>query len=191
MAISKTERGRAALQSHSAEMSLAERRALILCDGVRSRDDIVAMLGPKALAALERLLSEGYLTLEDAKAPRLVAAVPRAATAPAPAAAPPVVSPPHAASRRSLAVSKMYLLDMLQLQRDAESASLRADIQTSPSEDELIYRMMQGLRHLQAIATVSYAQRVGNRLAEILPEAYLPKLDQARAAWLESVSAAA
>ncbi|HEV8695752.1 MAG TPA: hypothetical protein VGQ93_16445 [Lysobacter sp.] len=192
MAISKTERGRAALKVHSADMSLAERRALILCDGVRSRDDIVTMLGPNALSALERLLREGYLTLDAVQTPRLVAAggVQVTTTPPlAPAAA--IASTSPAASRRSLAVSKMYLLDMLQLQRDAESVSLRADIQTSPSAEELIYRMMKGLRHLQAIATVSYAQRVGERLAEILPEAHLPKLDQARTAWLESISAVA
>ena len=85
----------------------------------------------------------------------------------------------------------MYLLDMLQLQRDAESASLRAEIQTSPSEEELVYRILKGLRHLQAIATTGYAQRVGERLAEILPEAHLPKLDQTRATWLQSVPAVA
>ena len=193
MALSKTERGRAALQAHSADMSLAERRALILCDGMRSRDDIVAMLGANALSALERLLREGYLTLDGtpAQTPRLVATDGVQVNTPPPAPAASTASTPRTASRRSLAASKMYLLDMLQLQRDAESISLRAEIQTSPSEEELTYRMMKGLRHLQAITTVGYARRVGDRLAEILPEAYLPKLDQARAAWLESVSAVA
>jgi hypothetical protein len=193
MAPSKTERGRAALQARSADLSLAERRVLILCDGKRNRDDVVAMLGPNALSAVERLLREGYLALAGGAVPmpRLVADM-GAYIAP-PAANPPAPRAPaaRATSRRSLAASKMYLLDMLQLQRDAESASLRAEIQTSPSEEEMVYRMLKGLRHLQAVATTGYARRVGKRLAEILPEAHLPKLDQTRAAWLQSVPAVA
>lgn len=178
----KTQRGRDALLAHSGGgLTLSERRVLILCDGVRSRDDLVGLLGTSALTALAKLQGEGYLSVEK----RVVAAVrrPVAPDAPAPAAASesrPIRA--DAASRRSLAASKMYLLDMLQLQRDPESASLRAAIQTSPSEDELLYRMMKALRHLQAVASVSYAMRVAERLAEILPERYLPKLEQARAA---------
>ena len=85
----------------------------------------------------------------------------------------------------------MYLLDMLQLQRDAESASLKAAIQTSPSEDELVYRLMQALRHIQSIANATYAQRVAERVAEIIPEAHLPKLEQARTEHLVLASAVA
>lgn len=196
MALSKTERGQAALQAHATSgLNLAERRVLILCDGRRRRDDIVALLGANALSMLERLLQDGYLTLDGhtPATPHLVAlegrtVAPAAPRAPRPAPTQPL---PRAASRRSLAASKMYLVDMLQLQRDPESVSLRTDIQTSPSEDEMVYRMMKGLRHLQDVATSSYARRVGDRLAEILPETYLPRLDEARAAWLESVSAVA
>lgn len=196
MALTKTEKGRALLQQHSATLlSLAERRALILCDGKRNRDEVVALLGPTALTALERLLDEGYLSLTGItqSAPRLVSVGSTSIVSKAEATAAPMSmpSPARATSRRSLAASKMYLIDMLQLQRDPESASLRADIQTSPSEDELVYRMMKSLRHLQDVATASYARRVGDRLAEILPEPHLPRLDQTRTAWLETVSAVA
>ncbi|GAB3379376.1 hypothetical protein [Lysobacter fragariae] len=192
MALNKTERGRVALLAHSnTRLSLAERRALILCDGRRTREDIVALLGPNALSALEYLLHEGYLDLDAGSKP-----APRLATANGVAIALDAahvaktttveVSPtPRPASRRSLAASRMYLLDMLQLQRDPESASLRAEIQTSPSDDETVYRLLRGLRHLQAVVSVGYAQRVGERLAELLPEAYLPRLDQTRTQWLE------
>lgn len=194
MALNKTERARAALQAQAAAgLSLAERRVLILCDGRRNRDDLVALLGPDALSMVDRLLEDGYLSLDGGPAPaRLVTSAGQAVPAPsvAPAAAAPQPAP-RTASRRSLAASKMYMIDMLQLQRDPESVSLRAEIQTSPSEDELIYRMMKGLRHMQAVAAASYARRVGDRLAEILPEQHLPRLDQARAAWLESTSAVA
>ena len=192
MALTKTEKGRALLQQHSATLSLAERRALIRCDGRRARDDVVALLGPPALTALERLLEEGYLSQARIthSTPRLVS-VGGTSIATKTAAPAPMPSPARTTSRRSLAASKMYLIDMLQLQRDAESVSLRAEIQTSPSEDELVYRMMKGLRHLQDVATVSYARRVGERLAEILPEQHLPHLGQTRTAWLESVFAVA
>jgi hypothetical protein len=195
MALSKTERGQAVLQGHAAAgLSLAERRVLILCDGRRRRDDVVALLGTHALSLLERLLREGYLTVDGGvpPAPRPLATASGAASTRGPVAAP-ALSPsaPPPASRRSLAVSRMYLIDMLQLQRDPESASLRAEIQTSPSEEELVYRMMKGLRHLQAVAAGSYARRVGDRLAEILPEQHLPRLDLVRAGWFESASAVA
>lgn len=193
MAPSKTERGRAALQAHAtAGLSLAERRVLILCDGRRRREDLAALLGSDAQPILDRLLRDDYLTLHDGAAARPAGVepptTPGAIATPASAAS---QSSPRAASRRSLAASKMYVVDMLQLQRDPESASLRAEIQTSPSEEELVYRMMKALRHLQAVAATSYAQRIGERLAEILPEHYLPRLDQARTDWPGSMSAMA
>lgn len=183
MALHKTERARTALQTHATDLSLAERRVLILCDGQRGRHDLAALLGPGAPAWIDGLLRQGYLSLEGpgTATPGTPIATDVVATAP----------PPRTPSRRSLAASKMYLLDMLQLQRDPESASLRAEIQTSPSEDELAYRMMKALRHLQSVATASYARRVGERLAEILPDPYLPRLEEVRASWLASIPAVA
>lgn len=191
MALGKTERGREALQAQSRTgLTLAERRVLILCDGRRERADIAALLGEGAAPIINNLYEAGYLTLQGGAMPSTAPpAAPRPAMEPAapslvetqpaqPAPAPQIV---RTASRRSLAASKMYLVDMLQLQRDPEAVALRVEIQTSPSEEELVYRMMKGLDHLQGIATASYFQRVGDRLAEILPEQHLPRLEQMRA----------
>lgn len=195
MALGKTERGREALQAQSRTgLTLAERRVLILCDGRRERADIAALLGDGAAPIINNLYEAGYLTLQGGAMPSTAppgasrsAAEPAAPspaetqpaqTVPAP---PPAPQPLRTASRRSLAASKMYLVDMLQLQRDPEAVALRAEIQTSPSEEELVYRMMKGLDHLQGIATASYFQRIADRLAEILPEQHLPRLEQARA----------
>lgn len=189
MALAKTDNGRAALQAHAASgLSLAERRVLILSDGRRNRDDLVGLLGPDARPMIERLLQAGYLTLAGTLP---TSRGPAAAEPPADTAglAPPPVR--AAVSRRSLAASKMYLLDMLQLQRHPDAASLRADIQTSPSDDELVYRMMKALPLLQQVANPSYAQRVAERLGEILPERYLGRLEQARDARSRPVSAVA
>ncbi|MCI4567590.1 hypothetical protein [Lysobacter sp. CFH 32150] len=193
MLLIKTEKARAALlDQRSAGLSLAERRALILSDGKRSRNDLIGLLGPDILAALDRLVRDGYLGEQHATTNTLAAAAnvfrSTPATTPTPLRAVPaarepstaVVACPAPASRRSLAATKMYLLDMLQLQRDPESVALKAEIQTSPSEDELVYRMMKALRHIQSIANASYAQRVAERMAEIIPEVHLPKLEQVR-----------
>jgi hypothetical protein len=195
MALRKTEHGRNALEVQSAAgLSLLERRVLILCDGRRNRKDIVALLGADALPMIERLLHAGYLS-SHGDAPRLATSrsrtvKPQAAVAERAKAAA-AERPKAPVSRRSLSVSKIYLTDMMQVQRDPQSVSLRTQIQASPSEDELVYHMMNGLRHLQEVATASYARRVGDRLAEILPEQYLPRLQYVRASWLESDSAVA
>ena len=81
-----------------------------------------------------------------------------------------------------MAAAKMYLVDMLQLQRNEESASLRAAIHTAPSEDELVWQLCKALRHLRATTAASYGERVSARLAEILPEPWLPRLQAALSA---------
>ena len=199
MPLNKSDKGRNALLDRSGGMSMLERRALILCDGKRGREQLVGMLGPDILPGLERLLREGYLvdgtTARPAASKPLLSIVPPSivapsivspSMAPAPGAADPVASTPTPAdiamprpapqSRRSLAAAKMYIVDMLQLQRDPESVSLKAELQTSPSEDELVHRLGRSLRHLRTVASATYAQRIGERLAEILPEAHLPRL---------------
>lgn len=202
MALHKSDKGRNALLERSGGMRMLERRALILCNGKRGREQLVRLLGPDILPGLERLLREGYLVDTTDAGP--VASTPTlsivAAQSPAPApvvatpAAVAAIAAPHAApppSRRSLAAAKMYIVDMLQLQRDPESVSLKADLQTSPSEDELVHRLVKSLRHLRTVASATYAQRIGERLAEILPEAHLPRLAEMAAlapAALESVA---
>ena len=46
MSLHKTPKARELLAGNSQALSQAERRILIRCDGRRSRDDIVRMLGP-------------------------------------------------------------------------------------------------------------------------------------------------
>ena len=185
--LEKSDKGRSALLDRSGGMSMLERRALILCDGRRGREQLVGLLGPDVLPGLERLLREGYLvgvtTIKSAVSKPLLSIVapmqapmPVATEPVAPIAASVVASRPASPSRRSLAAAKMYMVDMLQLQRDPESVSLKADLQTSPGEDELVDRLAKALRHLRTVASSSYAQRIGERLAEILPEAHLPRL---------------
>ena len=68
------------------------------------------------------------------------------------------------------------MLDMLQLQRSVEAATLKVAIQSSSSGDETLASLVDGLRHLRNVAAPSYYTRVAARLAEVLPEELVPRL---------------
>lgn len=78
--------------------------------------------------------------------------------------------------RRSLAASKMYVLDLLQLQRDLRMAECRTEIQCAQDTDEIAAALLAGVRHLLRQAPPGYGQRVIERLSDILPEEHLPAL---------------
>jgi len=211
MLLNKTEKAREALGAGpSAGLALQDRRILILTDGKRSLNQVMAMLGADILPAIDRLMREGYITRDDvvAASPATAARPPalggaatgllraateavQARTEPIHAAAPITVAPspqiataaaprPPPGTRRSLAASKMYLLDMLQLQRSTEAAELRAAIQCSEPA-QLVDTLFQALRVLVGTSTQSYGERIANRLAEMLPEETLPRLEALRA----------
>ncbi|MCF7221368.1 hypothetical protein [Marilutibacter chinensis] len=218
----KTPKAHAALTEHSAKLSVIERRALIISNGRRSLDEIAGMLGAGALAAIDRLLRDGYLVadgtgrstsgatasvLEGARhAVRSVLAsqAPSRSDAPTDAPTRPAVIPPamqaaalspsvqaatqpasaaalRTVARRSLAASKMYVIGLLQLLRNADAVALAASLQATRDPDEIVEGMLDALRHIRATCNPSYTQRVGDRLAEILPEKYLPEVRAERA----------
>lgn len=92
------------------------------------------------------------------------------------------VRPAHpSGTRRSLAACKMYMLDMLQLQRSPEAAELRAAIQCAGDPGPLVDALLQALRLIASASSGSYGERVTQRLAEILPPDALPRLEAMRA----------
>lgn len=206
MRLHKTEQARAALATEkNAGLSLPQRRILILTDGKRSIDDIMTMLGSEILADIDGLIRAGYLsTAESApQRPQAVAALGQlwrsvaakvrqdenadspttaivsvAATTRAPAPPQPQSQPRSAApaTRRSLAASKMYVMDLLQLQRDLRMAECRAEIQCADGEAATAVALLNGVRQMIALVAPSYANRVIARLDEILPDEFLPAL---------------
>lgn len=62
MSLHKTPKARELLAGNSQALSQAERRILILCDGRRSRDDIVRMLGPDCIESMQLLQAQGFLS---------------------------------------------------------------------------------------------------------------------------------
>ena len=66
MLLNKTDKARDALGAGpSAGLTMLDRRILILTDGKRSLNQVMAMLGADILPAIDRLLREGYITWDD------------------------------------------------------------------------------------------------------------------------------
>jgi len=186
----KTEKAHLALRDRPSDVSVLERRILILSDGRRDDVDIADLLGAQARDALTRLLRDGYL---DDRLPS-PESVPTPAPA-VPASAPPVpvqesAGAAPASSRRSIAAAKMYVVDMLQLQRGSEAAAIAASVRASRDQDELAAHMLRALRFIHGVANPSLSRRVADRLAEIMPEQYLAELDVFRDALFGERSAA-
>ncbi len=80
------------------------------------------------------------------------------------------------ATRRSLAVSKMYVMDLLQLQRDLRMAECRAEIQCADGEVATAVALLDGVRQMLTLVAPGYASRVIARLDETMPEEFLPAL---------------
>ncbi|BCT91615.1 hypothetical protein LYSHEL_06390 [Lysobacter helvus] len=167
MQLGKTDKARDVLAGGTrGGVDMRERRILILADGRRTLEDVIAMLGEDIRPAVDRLVREGYLS-PSTRAPVAMEIAPRVG---------PVATQAPAARRRSLVAAKMYLIDMLQLQRSTEAADLRLAIQSTGDEALLVERLLEGLAHLCATTTASYGARVRERLSEVLPEALLPRL---------------
>lgn len=88
-----------------------------------------------------------------------------------------VAAAPATRSRRSMAATKMYMIDMLQLLRDMDSSSFAVSIQTSQDEADLVMNVLAALRYITRKSGQSYGKRVSERLGAMLPEPYLPDLD--------------
>lgn len=195
----KTDQARLALQSHAAPLSMRERRALILCDGQRDLKELTALLGVDAPALVMHLYEAGYLNntvVEHAAgvpAPlpvRAPAAAPIPIAAPAPVPASTAVPQTQATgTRRSLVAAKLYLIGMLELQRDESAVAQRRQLQACQDPDAIVAHLLAGVHCLQRIASTSLAQRVRERLAEVLPEPYLPALERLDLAVLQSSAA--
>jgi hypothetical protein len=177
MQLAKTDKARDALGAGKAgALDLRDRRILILADGKRSRGDLIALLGADCVASIDRMVREGYLASAD-ESPRAAAvAAPVAAPAPTPVSRPEPIAPAPTAKRRSLAAAKMYLVDMLQLQRSPTAVELRLSIQSTTEPAALIDRLLEALDYLLKSTPPSYGERVHARFAEVVPEEALSRL---------------
>lgn len=166
---------------------MRERRALILCDGRRNLEELTVLLGPDAPALIGRLHETGYLATD--------ASIRKTLPAPTPAPVASALSPPPAAqretatgARRSLVGAKFYMLSMLELQRHESTAAHHAQLRASQDPDATVAHLLASLHCLQRTINASMVQRVRERLAEVLPEDYLPALEKLNLATPQSAS---
>jgi hypothetical protein len=79
--------------------------------------------------------------------------------------------------KRSIAASKMYVINLLQMHRDLDSSTLAVNIHTSEDEQQLVSCILASLRFVTRKAGVDYGKRVTEQLSNILPESYLADLE--------------
>ncbi len=170
----KTDLARTALQAHRAPLDMRQRRLLILCDGQRSIADLTGLMGQEAPAMVIQLIQGGYLetgapaAASPSAAPRPAAAAAAApATAPAPAPVPAPAAPVE--RRRSLVAARIYLLGILEMQRNPMAAALFRDLQQARAENDVVKVLQAALLALPGMTSDGYCERVRLRLLEALP----------------------
>ncbi len=171
----KTALAHAALQTHRAGLDMRQRRVLIMADGQRSLDELTQLLGSETTQHVTKLIGDGYLTLDAEQTLHEVLVAPQAAPiAELSAQARDVPTP--ASHRRSFVAARLYLLGMLELQRDPAAQQLHQLLHRTTEEHATVEVMLEALAILPQLTSPGYAQRVLARLAEVLPEEHLSAL---------------
>ena len=169
----KTDLARDALQAHRAPLDMRQRRLLILCDGQRDLAQLTAMIGPEASAMVIQLIQAGYL---------VSTAPPEAVPAPAPegptATSATTSAAPVTERRRSLVAARIYLLGILELQRHPQAAALLHTLQQARSDEQVVAALHGALEALPTLTSSGYAERVRQRLFEVLPQSHAAQLEQ-------------
>jgi hypothetical protein len=80
---------------------------------------------------------------------------------------------PLPATKRSLAATRMYMMDMLQLLRDMDASAMAVSLHTSESEAEFIANILSAVRLIALKSGPTYALRVLSKLSEIVPQSHL------------------
>ena len=167
---------------------MRERQALILCDGHRGLAELGALLGPDTKSQIERLCAAGYLTMTGTPIAS-ANAQPVEAARPAPQITAPIPPPAPATSpRRSIVAAKLYMVGMLELQRHESAASHRTRLQACQDPDATAAHILAAVHCLQRTTSSSFTKRVRERLAEVMPEPYLPALEKLDLALASAVS---
>lgn len=159
MPLCKTPLAHACLQQPRGTLNLRQRRALILADGQRDHTQLCRLLGAEAPALLQQLCDAGYLDDPDRAA--------AAARAPV--------------SAQSLVAARLYLLDILQLQRSAQARGWEQALRQARDDDAGLLLLVHTLHQLATLTRPSYVQRVGQQLRQLLPASQHGRFDQLRA----------
>ena len=193
MSLVKTDEGKEALRSRDPQLSPRSRQIIILANGKLSRAAMGQLMGQDIQAEIELLVQRGYLaeggtaakSVGQTTAPTVVEIVSAFAghvvannsESPTPSSKAQVQPRQQSSSRRSLAGTKMYIMDMLQLLRNMDASAMAVSVHTSEGEMDFIYNVIVATRFIAQKSGLSYGMRVIEKLREIVPEAHLPAVD--------------
>ncbi len=182
----KTSTGRREQQQRSQALSARQRHVLILCDGQRAIGELCALMGQEAQQLARELLAAGFVErvgLANAPEPVEVplkrtsktSAQASSASEPSPSSvsasqlAQAVAPPP----RRSIALSRMYMFDMLERLLGAQSGPARAHLRAADRPEAVLAALQECLALIAEIAGSVQADKVRQQLCDMLPEDYL------------------
>ena len=182
----KTSTGRREQQQRSQALSARQRHVLILCDGQRAIGELCALMGQEAQQLARELLAAGFVErvgLANAPEPVEVplkrtsktSARASSASEPSPSSvsasqlAQAVAPPP----RRSIALSRMYMFDMLERLLGAQSGPARAHLRAADRPEAVLAALQECLALIAEIAGSVQADKVRQQLCDMLPEDYL------------------
>ena len=188
----KTSKGREEQQRRSQQLTARQRHVLILCDGRRTLADICGLMGDEALSSAQGLVhmrmieaaaSPSAATAAGAAAPRpdgkparsepAVSDADHAATAAGPS--PATATPP---SKRSLALARMYMFDMVERLLGAQSGPARAHLRAAAGPDALLPALHECLGLIGELAGADQAGKVQRQLSGMLPEELLDAFER-------------
>ena len=194
MPLLKSDKARQELASRQRGLSVRERSALFLADGVRSRDELVHLLQGD-IGMLQKLMQTGYLVASEtlsAQAARMTdfAVSQTAARRVLPTTAPgalPLIKSAHVPSfeqalpqstdsfegKRSLATTRMFLFDIVErmfVRKMPELANhLRDLLREARDRETMLATAREIIENVEQIAGPDRADGLSERIAMMLP----------------------
>lgn len=181
----KTPAGRLEQQQRSHALGTRQRQVLILCDGRRPLGELCALMGDSVLACAQELLASGHverIRMPDARTKGRAALIPSAVPATQLAQA---VAPP---SKRSIALSRMYMFDMIERSLGHQSGPARVHLRAADQPDALLSALQDCLLLIAEVAGPAQADKVRAQLCTMLPEDWVEHFEVRQEPRIEAAS---
>ena len=163
----KTSAGHREQQQRSRALGARQRHVLILCDGRRALGELCALMGDASLQLAQELQASGYV--EVVKKPQSTtadAAMLTPSAVPASQLAQSVAAP----ARRSIALARMYMFDIIERVLGQHSGPARAHLRAADQPEALLLSLRECLKLIAEVAGAAQANKVQNQLCTMLPE---------------------
>lgn len=171
----KTALGRSEQQQRSSALGARQRHVLILCDGRRSLGELCALMGDEAITAAQSLLASGHVERVAVQgngvrpdAPATPFEVPAAQLSQA------VAAPP----KRSVALARMYMLDMVERLLGVQSGPARAHLRAADQIEAVMQALHDCLQLIAEVAGRTQADKVRAQLCTMLPSEWATQFIQ-------------